>query len=346
MLKDAPQVWSVHRVLYYLHALVDKSHVVAALEGIANDSPFLNSTLYKMIGYFSLVGLLRMHCLLADYQLALHTIRHLDLSKKELFTRVTSCHITVFYYVGFAYLMSRRYVDAIKTFSNILFYIGRTKQYHTRSYQYDQILKKNEQMYALLTIALSLAPQHSGDENLLATLREKFGDRMTRMLSNNVDVVAYEELFSFACPKFISPSAPNYDDLPVNHGPQEAYKLQLRLFLLEVQQQQLLPTIRSFLKLYTTIGLPKLAALLEADERTFREHLQCLKYKNHSLVCMGGQSLTGEWTSCIDVDFYVDHEMAHVADSDTRRQHVDFFIKQVNKLEELRAGVTQSGMSI
>merc|ERR1719240_780049 len=158
------------------------------------------------MGYFALVGLLRVQCLLGDYRLALSTIAPMDLSKKGLFTRVTSCHITVFYYVGFAYLMSRRYADAIKTFSNILFYIGRTKQYHTRSYQ-------NEQMYALLTIALSLAPQHSGDENLLATLREKFGDRMTRMLSNNVDVVAFEELFSFACPKFISASAPNYNDL-------------------------------------------------------------------------------------------------------------------------------------
>lgn len=86
-----------------------------------------------------------------------------------LFTRVTACHISVFYYVGWAYLMMRRYTDAIKTFSNILFYIGRTKQYHTRSYQYDQILKKNEQMYALLALAVSISPQQqarrSGAEN-------------------------------------------------------------------------------------------------------------------------------------------------------------------------------------
>lgn len=30
--------------------------------------------------------------------------------------------------------MSRRYVDATRVLSQILFYIGRTKQYHTRSY--------------------------------------------------------------------------------------------------------------------------------------------------------------------------------------------------------------------
>jgi len=341
MLKDAPQAWNVNKVLYYLHALVDKSRIVAQLQGEAADSPFASSPLYKMIGYFALVGLLRMHCLLGDYRLALSTIAPVDLSKKGLFTRVTACHISVFYYVGFAYLMLRRYADATKTFSSILFYIGRTKQYHTRSYQYEQILKKNEQMYALLAITLSLSPQHTVDDNLQATLREKFGERMARMQANNMDLGAYEDLFCFACPKFVSPAPPRYDDLPANYNAQEAYRLQLRLFLQEVSQQKLLPTIRSFLKLYTTIGIPKLAALLEADEATFREHLQCLKHKSHSLVWTGGEPLSGQYASCADVEFYVDDEMAHVADFSTTRRHMDFFVKQINKLEEIICNIKQ-----
>ena len=73
-LKEAPHVWSVHKVLYYLHALVDKSCIQAHLRGEESDSPYAASALYKMIGYFSLVGLLRMHCLLADYRLALKTV--------------------------------------------------------------------------------------------------------------------------------------------------------------------------------------------------------------------------------------------------------------------------------
>ena len=55
-----------------------------------------------------LIGLLRMHCLLADYRLALKTIDGIDLAKKGLFTRVTACHISTFYYVGWAHLMMRR----------------------------------------------------------------------------------------------------------------------------------------------------------------------------------------------------------------------------------------------
>ena len=186
-----------------------------------------------------------------------------------------------------------------------------------------------------------MSPQHTVDENLQSTLKEKFGERMARMQANNMDMGAYEDLFSFACPKFISPAAPKYDDLPANYNAQEAYKLQLRLFLQEVSQQKLLPTIRSFLKLYTTIGIPKLAALLEVDEGTFREHMQCLKHKAHSLVNVGGEPLSGQWASCADVEFYVDDEMAHVADFSTTRRHMDFFVKQINKLEEIICNIKQ-----
>jgi len=339
VLKEASQVWSVHKVLYYLHAFVDKSGVKAHIRGETATSEFAKSPLYLMLGYFSMVGLLRMHCLLADYRLALKTVEEIDLGKKGLFTRVTACHISVFYYVGWAYLMSRRYTDAIKVFSNILFYIGRTKQYHTRSYQYDQILKKNEQIYALLALAISLSPQQQIDDNLLATLRDKFSERMSRMQSNNVDMSVYEELFSFACPKFISPAPPNYDNLPANYQPQEAYRLQLKLFLQEISQQKMLPTIRSFLKLYTTIGIPKLAALLEVDENTFRDHLQCLKHKTQTLSWTNGPPLSGQRTSSADVDFYVDNEMAHVADFSTSRKHSDYFVKQIIKLEEIIANM-------
>ena len=244
-LKEETDAWSVHKVLHFLQSLADKSQISAHLKGELEASPFLESQTYKMLGYFSLVGLCRVHCLLSDYHLALQCVSGIDLNRKGpsphgLFTRVTLCHITLFYYVGWSYLMLRRYSDAIKTFSNILFYIARTKQYHTRSYSFDGILKKNEQMYALLAIAASLSPQPL-DENLITTLRDKYGDRMARMQSNNVDLGAYEELFAFACPKFISPSPPPYDAetgaLPENYAPQEHYRLQLRLFMVRAAAQ-------------------------------------------------------------------------------------------------------------
>lgn len=55
------------------------------------------------------------------------------------FTRVTACHVTTYYYVGFCYIMLQRYPDAIRAFVSILNFILRMRQYHTRSYQYDQV---------------------------------------------------------------------------------------------------------------------------------------------------------------------------------------------------------------
>ena len=49
------------------------------------------------------------------------------------------------------------------------------KQYHSRSAQYEQILKKNEQMYALTAITLALCPaaQRELDETVMNTLKDK-----------------------------------------------------------------------------------------------------------------------------------------------------------------------------
>ena len=51
---------------------------------------------------------------------------------------------------------------------------------------------------------------------------------------------------------------------------QDAYRLQLKLFLYEVKQQQLLASVRTFLKVYSTISLGKLATYMEVDEATLR----------------------------------------------------------------------------
>ena len=109
-----------------------------------------------MLGYFSIIGLLRVHVLLGDFTLALKVMEHIEMNQKvclaflltflktksvvkAFFTRVTACHVATYYYVGFSYMSLRRYTDAIRTFVSILNFISRMRQYHTRSYQYDQV---------------------------------------------------------------------------------------------------------------------------------------------------------------------------------------------------------------
>ena len=103
----------------------------------------------------------------------------------------------------------------------------------------------------------------------------------------------------------------------------------------EVKQQTLVTTIRSYLKLYSTISTSKLTNFLKADEQHGAEDdqirtylfpspsppllllsshfflisvsiLMCYKHKTRNLVWNGGSSLTGKWTSSSDVDFYVE----------------------------------------
>lgn len=43
---------------------------------------FGSRPLYKMLGYFSIIGLLRLHCLLGDYYLALDVMSNIDLMQR------------------------------------------------------------------------------------------------------------------------------------------------------------------------------------------------------------------------------------------------------------------------
>jgi len=335
-----PTVWNVHSVLNVLHSLVDKSNINRQLEvytsGGNPDSvagEYGCHSLYKMLGYFSLVGLLRLHSLLGDYYQAIKVLENIELNKKSLYSRVPACQITTYYYVGFAYMMMRRYADAIRTFSNILLYIQRTKQmYQQRTYQTDQINKQTEQMYTLLAICLVLHPQRI-DESVHSQLRDKYGERMLKMQRGELQ--EFENSYSFACPKFLSPVPPAYEAPPANYQ-KEPFMLQLKVFLAEVKQQLLLPTIRSYLKLYTTMPISKLAAFLDMKEDEFRNHVLCFKHKMKNVVWTKGTSgLEGEFQSGSEVDFYIDKDMIHIADTKVARRYGDFFIRQIHKFEDI-----------
>lgn len=158
-------------------------------------------------------------------------------------------------------------------------------------------------MHALLAIALTMYPMRI-DESIHLQLREKYGDKMLRMQKGDPQV--YEELFSYSCPKFLSPVVPNYDNVHPNYH-KEPFLQQLKVFSDEVQQQAQLSTIRSFLKLYTTMPVAKLAGFLDLTEQEFRIQLLVFKHKMKNLVWTSGISaLDGEFQSASEVDFYID----------------------------------------
>ncbi|KAG7527756.1 hypothetical protein FFLO_06618 [Filobasidium floriforme] len=345
MLAENPQIWSCYSVLNVLYSLVQKSQINEQLVAEKNGSSpeevaeiagdYGSKPLYRNLGYFSLICLLRVHTLLGDPTLALQTMQNMDLSNNSLLTKITACHVTTYYHVGFAYMALGRYPDAIKIFVSVLIFFNRMKQYHTRSYQYGSIAKQCERMYALLAVCTTLSPGPS-DDGIMNTVKERYGEQLTAMQSGKEEtaIPAFRELFLGASPKFLSPVSPPYEDHDslaawVSEPPQDALVRQTDLFIQNVQVQLGVSTMRSFLKLYTSIDATKLANFLDEDEDTVLERMMSLKSASRSYGHKQGEGslLDGERFVTNNLDFFIDGSMVQVAETTTNRRFAGFFIR-------------------
>ena len=137
---------------------------------------------------------------------------------------------------------------------------------------------------------------------------------------------AFEELFLYACPKFITANPPPYDDpiaintllsagseteSPIQTSPQtDATHRHLVLFLADIEAQLPVPTLRSFLKLYTSLGAKKLASFLDADEEELVQEMMVLKQASRSISRVAGSESTslldGQTITTSDLNFVID----------------------------------------
>merc|ERR1711964_33688 len=303
------------KVFGYLHQLKKKSEVLKFLADGKGDT---NS--HILFGFFAVIELLRMECLFGDYHGALRVLGLVPFSATALYHKVPACHTSLYYYMGFAYLMLRRYQDAVKTFSSILQHLSRARGY-SLGYQQDDIAKKTDQMSALMQLAISLCPQKV-DESLLAIVKEKqYAKQQT--LSKG-DETTFEELFSYSCPKFISPPPPDYENLEA-FNPNEAHQRQLKLFLQEVQQQAKFPEMRAYMRLYSAMPLAKLSAFVDLDGEALRQQLLCYKHKSWQNVHAEGAPLTGALTDCSDIDFSLEGGMMHMRASSRPKDYTEIW---------------------
>ncbi|KAJ1977957.1 hypothetical protein H4R33_006102 [Dimargaris cristalligena] len=390
LLKENPQMWSCYSVLNVLYSLIQKSNITEQLlvaknggDLVAAAGDYGSRPTYKMLGYFSIIGLLRVHCLLGDYTMALKMMDNIEMNSKAIYTRVTACYVTTYYYVGFAYMMMRRYADAIRTFSHILVFVSRTKQYHSRAYHYQMLTKTSAKMYALLALCVSLCPTRL-DENIHNHLREKYGEQQHKMHRGGEEALrTFEDLFLYACPKFITVNPPNYDDFITYLQSKQAQKaaidadqeesnvgsedesgsedladanaelvlpavaepsqFQATVFLSEARYQILIPTLRSYLKMYSAMGMEKLAAFLEIEDvQHLRHQMLLFKLRSRQKKWVEGTLLEGEYAPSSDLDFYLRQDMIHIAESKVGRRYADWFIRNINKLDDIMVNLQNS----
>lgn len=134
---------------------------------------------------------------------------------------------------------------------------------------------------------------------------------------------AFEELFLYACPKFISANPPPYEDpnaisallrpsspTDSSQSVHDSTQRHLALFLSDVAAQLPVPTLRSFLKLYTSLDAKKLANFLDADEEEMVQEMMVMKQASKSLSRVPGTEfaglLDGRVTTTSDLNFVID----------------------------------------
>jgi len=347
LLKDHPNVWGAPTVMRYLHALVKKGGMdinkpAEKKEEKRDDKKGEKKTddevvngiapMFRALAQYSLIGLLRVNCLLGDYFGALKSLDPIDLSQKRtVITRVLACHLSLYYYMGFAYLCLHRYLDALKTFSYFLQYHSRSRDMRVSS----QVGKRVEKMQGLLGIAIALCPTANIEDSLLKILQDRFGgeksDKFQRLQAGELAVI--EETFEQSCPKFITPCAPDYTS--TTDRSKDALRLQKSVFMKEVRAQLALSNVYSYLRMCSSITCTKLASFLKTDTDTLASHLLNLKHKGRILRWRSGSATTGDWQITGEVNFHVADDMVHVAARPTTSNYGPTFIRNIVRLEDM-----------
>lgn len=342
-------VWNLYPVLNILYSVVSKSQINEQLKALVEGGnpdevadEFGSHPLYFKLGYFALIGLLRLHILIGDYTEALATVKYLEFDPKGLYNTVPSCFVTLHYYVGFAQMMMRNYSEAIKIFVNALLFIQRTRnlqQQQHKTWQYDVIGKTNDQIFQLLAICMTLQPQRI-DESVHSQLTEKLSDRINRMAKGGPEaLVEFENAFVSGCPKFLAPTVTVHEQQ--NNYAKEPTNQQVRMFMIEMKEQELIPVLRGYLKLYSSIPVSKLASFMELQQEELVAAL--LSYK-HKLCDVS--SVADEEDTTADLDFYIDKDMIHVADTKVGRRYGEYFIRHIQKLMELNKNLEKISLKV
>ena len=92
----------------------------------------------------------------------------------------------------------------------------------------------------------------------------------------------------------------------------------------EVRQQTMLPTIRSYLKLYTSMPMDKLAKYMGTDAEDYKVdalegNLLCFKHKMMNLVWTKG-------TSGLEGEFQAESEVSQIKNANLKRSKIAIFL--------------------
>lgn len=226
---------------------------------------------------FASVELARVECLVGDYSTSLQSLSPAILgSRIDLISQIPTCHVNVYYHAGVAQLMLKRHIEALDTFSDvILAFISSIKATPGHRGGNTPLVKTLDKILFLLTVTYALSPGYRINEQVKELVESKLGEKYRKLISGDVSLMS--EMFEGACPKFVCSVVPNYS--VIENLNQEAFSNQATLFTKDAGQLLSILKIRSYLRVYKSIELSKVARMTGVSEEEITSQLQSLKQR-------------------------------------------------------------------
>ena len=332
LLKANRQAWDVGEVTKYLNMLVDSSNLKSDPSGSS-----AKGQINHVLGYFAAVSLSRLNCLLGDYHGSVSSVSMINLSdRSSLNNLVFSSRLSLCYHVGISYFNLRRYKDCARVLSKVSHELHRALKHDSRrdrkAGSYEREKKINDKMIAVLAIMSRAMPQYKPDDNTVRNVQDKFNDKLQ-------SPAGFADLYAFACPKFVCGSCPDYDsNTSGNNLTTSFYNLQVSRTVNEINNLLQLRDLRSYLRLYTSIPMPKLEKL--AGEGLSRKVVNMKSSAMQLTRSRDSKSpLDGEYVSTNDTRYYVKGGVLRTEVKERESRTDKFFVNQVGNARETRRDV-------
>ena len=240
---------------------------------------------HYVLSYFSCfasVELARVECLVGDYATSLQSLAPATIGPRiDLISQIPTCHVNVYYHAGVAQLMLRRHTEALDTFSDIILaFVSSIKATPGHRGGHTPLVKTLDKILSLLTVAYALSPGYRINEQVKELIETKLGDKYRRLVSG--DVTLMSDMFEVACPKFICSVVPNYS--VIENLNQETFSNQVSSFTKDAGQLLTILKIRSYLRVYKSIELSKVAQMTSISEEEIKNQLQALQQRSTQYV--------------------------------------------------------------
>lgn len=265
--------WALPEVQAMLHKLI-KAGRLDGTPLVVNQAPVL-----AQFAYFATIELARLDCLLGDHASSLERIAKVQ-GIPELYSALPICHFNVLYHVGVCNMLLRRHHDALDAFSEIIMHVLRVLKPGAgstlRTGVPAQLTRMLDKALSLVALLMVIVPSYQVEDPVREAAEGKYEEKMRRLRAG--DRSSAQELFESACPKFISPLVPDYSN-PSAGQHQSVFEQQSALLVGEVMQHVPFFQLRSFLGMYASVDLSKLARFMEMSEADLASLLLSYKHK-------------------------------------------------------------------